>query len=565
MDRPVQIRPSDPGVRFRVDPSGSSVESSGASAPGSRATTVEGGRPDTIFEDDEYANNADNEPGYRNSYYGDEETALITPIERQENDVFLISNRPSFTLSSNSHHVTVVPPTPTESSASAGHALDVIPPTVVQPRLPLIIPPVPRTPPPVPPGAATKPNPLHGSSQSVHGPRERVPRKAVTKDTDIHPKLQTNLPTAPRHADPRQLGQPQDIPHFPPPPAAVHFKQTLPPQTRPQADISVPLVSHAPRKPSVDEAHSKIKTTMAPTKGRSDTLAPILPSSSTSTSSASRAPSPAPTPAPTPTPGHAPRQPSLDSLKNAHERPMGPRRPSSPRHIARQISLDEEMGKFRPTVPPGESAYASPPPNPVAAAPALAAVRGVGIQHAGHDHHVYPKRGYSVEDIVDAMSVSTSMSMSNGSLSPAVPSEESMFLGSHPFSQAERIVRAQHDVHHHRKATSDDVRMMTRVEQGARPSHSASPAPAPHPHPHQHIHRQYSNDNAPGLALGPVNAHPYTYAHRPTLSPPPQAMHDRNSSLESLMSILPGDGRMLYPGPVRAAGYNIHLPPDATE
>lgn len=129
----VHIRPSQPGRRFRVDPSGSTEESN-SSAMISQQSTVEGAIPATIIEDEE-----DGDSTYHASCSGEEEhSSLIRSVDRLDNEVFLISNRPYFSVpsssnshSSNSHHFKIIPPTPTESSRSHGGLSQMILPTMV--------------------------------------------------------------------------------------------------------------------------------------------------------------------------------------------------------------------------------------------------------------------------------------------------------------------------------------------------------------------------------------------------------------------------------------------------
>ncbi|KAG6816846.1 hypothetical protein H0H93_007684, partial [Arthromyces matolae] len=118
--RAVEIRPKQPSSRFRVDSTGASAESSGASPLNTRLGHNMGGDSEDDDADSHY-----------HSLDGNEHEYLISPTERSENHVFLISNRRSFTIStksSNSHHFKVVPPTPTESSSS--HISVVIPPSL---------------------------------------------------------------------------------------------------------------------------------------------------------------------------------------------------------------------------------------------------------------------------------------------------------------------------------------------------------------------------------------------------------------------------------------------------
>ncbi|RDB15614.1 hypothetical protein Hypma_004059 [Hypsizygus marmoreus] len=159
-DRAIQVQTLPPGRRFRVDPSGSSTESTRDSAisdPHSHYGTTEGyaqERPETIFETEE-----DVGPAAR-IHDDDEETSLISPEERSENHVFLITNRGGdFTLESgssntnsrSSHFVKVVPPTPTDSSRNS-NIRPIIPPSqLAGPSRRPVFPPPPKQPAPLPP------------------------------------------------------------------------------------------------------------------------------------------------------------------------------------------------------------------------------------------------------------------------------------------------------------------------------------------------------------------------------------------------------------------------------
>ncbi|KAG6865070.1 hypothetical protein C0991_005345 [Blastosporella zonata] len=296
-DRAVQIRPSNPGVRFRVDPSGSSAESSGASVPNSRSGTAEGGRPDSIVKEDD---DADSE--YRNSFYETEETSLISPVERSENEVFLISNRQSFTISSNSsnsHQVKIVPPTPTDSSRSHGHLSPLVPPPATPLRRPPAIPPPPRIPPPVPPGPhAFRPSRLHGPAMSSQA--QSIP---LTQNTT--PQNPTDLPLlATSSVAPQpQISAPSGPLHYHPPPARVHPTQTT---TPPKLPSDVPTLPPSRRKISMEDD---------------------------------------------------------DHFRHTPRRPMGARLPSSSHHIARQLSLDDGLD---PPIQSGEPInMISLPPRPL--------------------------------------------------------------------------------------------------------------------------------------------------------------------------------------------------------
>ncbi|KAG6909679.1 hypothetical protein DXG01_016086 [Tephrocybe rancida] len=227
-DHPVQIRPLSPGARFRVDASGSSAESGGVNVPDG---TAEGDYRESFLEEDEY-------PGdeYRNSLYGNEETALISPIERAENGVFLISNRPSFTISSNSSHkVKVVPPTPTESFLSHGDNIIPPPPTKPQPRRPPVVPPPPQQPPPQPPGSSVpRFPPLHRPV----GPSRMPPPRDINQNTSHNPPL----------VPPRIL-IPGQIEHVPPPSIAPQAQKTLP-----EVSSNLPSSPHARRKGTLEGA-----------------------------------------------------------------------------------------------------------------------------------------------------------------------------------------------------------------------------------------------------------------------------------------------------------------------
>ncbi|KAG6868198.1 hypothetical protein C0993_006339 [Termitomyces sp. T159_Od127] len=82
------------------------------------------------------------------------------------------------------------------------------------------------------------------------------------------------------------------------------------------------------------------------------------------------------------------------------------------------------------------------------------------------------------------------------------------------------------------------------------------PRPAPPPLTPQHPEGPYARQrshSAPGDDVAAV----------PVLSAP-RRPHAHTLSSESL-ALAPDDSRMLYPGPVRAGGYSVKLPPDATE
>ncbi|KAG6844832.1 hypothetical protein H0H87_003263 [Tephrocybe sp. NHM501043] len=324
IDRAIQVRASKPGVRFRVDPSGSSTESSGSNP---RSNTVEGGVPDTIEEVDDYPDTE-----YCNSLNGNEETSLISPIDRLENDVFLISNRgPSFTISSHSsHQVQIVPPTPTESSHhSQGHL--VVAPSQVQPRHPPAIPPPPRGPPPIPPGPSVpRIDHLHGPRLPSHAEASRT---HTTFDKNAPHQIQTDLPIV-THASSNPRLQPvaQAGPnrrYSPPPPGLPEQPTTS--SRLPSEGISNQYPRH---KASVDED---------------------------------------------------------DRSKHVPRRPMGARLPSSPFHIAHQRSLDDELSKYSPLIHSGDYVYMpSSPPPPQATTPSHQAHHPYVHQRAYSDDMVPP-------------------------------------------------------------------------------------------------------------------------------------------------------------------------------
>ncbi|KAF5385776.1 hypothetical protein D9615_002695 [Tricholomella constricta] len=357
-ERAVQITSQPPGKRFRVDSSNTSSESGGAnSTSNSHPGTAEGGiRPDTIFEEDEYP-----ETEYRNSMYGDEETSLISPVERSENHVFLITGNRSidFTLSSSSnsnsgtsHVVKVVPPTPTESSRLSHNRLTVtIPPPIVKPPLHAKIPPEPREPAPLPP-RFTVPSLQRGPSPSPHPLPQPGPSNAHS-------------------------AQPNGNVSQPPPSGNLHHTP------RPVLQ-DVPPASNVRRQLSQDED-----------------------------------------------------DPLKRNLPLPQARPMGARLPSSPRHAARQLSLDDELNQ--------------------------------------------------------------------NTISPSVQSLESMSFS---------------------------------------PAYSQRPlTPSSH-------RRGYSGDDTPPSQANSLTA--------------PPLMHNRNLSIESIVPSR-GDPVMLFPGPVRAAGYLVSLSEGASE
>ncbi|KAG5640800.1 hypothetical protein DXG03_006964 [Asterophora parasitica] len=281
-DRAVQITSEPPGRRFRVDPSNSSSESGGMSAPTSRSGTVEGDRPETIHEEEEEYP----ETEFRDSLYGDEETSLISPVERYQRDI-LISRTPGvdFTLESgssqsnsrSSYPVKVIPPTPTTNSSRHSQNRVTIkspPPTIVSALLMLPLqprdilhpskkPPRPPQRPSIPPAPSTS-IPIPPDSDAP-GPK-RVP----SPQTSLMPK-----PSNPVHPVP---------PPFPPPTGQ------LPPTPKPVFNHGLLPVTHIQRRPSQDN---------------DDPL-----------------------------------------RRNGTPRPMGARLPSSPRAAVRQLSLDDEVGNL---------------------------------------------------------------------------------------------------------------------------------------------------------------------------------------------------------------------------
>ncbi|KAG5640742.1 hypothetical protein DXG03_007358 [Asterophora parasitica] len=224
-DRAVQITSEPPGRRFRVDPSNSSSESGGISAPTSRSGTVEGDRPETIHEEEEEYP----ETEFRDSLYGDEETSLISPVERYQRDI-LISRTPGvdFTLESgssqsnsrSSYPVKVIPPTPTTNSSrhSQNRVTIKSPPPIIKPPRPPPqrprIPPAPSTSVPLPPGS------------------DAPGLQRVTSPTSLMPK-----PPNPVHAVPSP---------FPPPTGQ------LPHTPKPVLSHGLPPVTHIQRRPSQD-------------------------------------------------------------------------------------------------------------------------------------------------------------------------------------------------------------------------------------------------------------------------------------------------------------------------
>ncbi|KAG6896879.1 hypothetical protein C0992_005504 [Termitomyces sp. T32_za158] len=342
---PVHIRPSKPPRRFRVDPSGS-TEESGSSAMTSQPGTVEGVIPATIEEGDE-----EFESNYH-SYNGeeDEESSLIPDMDRRDNEVFLISKRPTFTLSSNSHssnshHFKIIPPTPTESSRSHGPLSQVIFPvsnvfcssplpltSLQQPRRQIDIPPAPQRPAPVPPRSfPRRPSPLYNQAEpSVYQPS--YGQTLFSKNDLPQAQVVPHPPKSPRSLSPLQGGSQQSTPlsiQTGPP-----LRQTSPvPNTLTNPNV-LPRSGTPPR--------------------------PIFP------------PPPAPSVPPTqltlPKPYNVQRRPSAegtDPLSHSHvpRRPMGARLPSS---HARRPSIDEESSRFGPAVPSGDSIHLMSPPRPSA-------------------------------------------------------------------------------------------------------------------------------------------------------------------------------------------------------
>ncbi|KAG6902505.1 hypothetical protein C0995_015697 [Termitomyces sp. Mi166 len=317
--RPVHIRPKQPGRRFRVDhPSASSTEGSSSSAMNSHSGTVEGTIPDTIFEEDDKSQN-------RDSYYENERESLISHSERYHNEVFLISDRPTFTVSSHSsesHRFRIVPPTPTDSSRSHGHLSQVLTQVVSQPRRPFDIPPAPQLPPPVPPGTFTRrPSPLHDQV----GPSHTQPPQ--------------------HHQIPSSNSQAQSVPQPPHPSQSVSSFQTDP---RDQ-----PLyIQRVPSTPRVSNPFDQNITHADPPQ------APIPPQSGNpSQAGPSQYQPPPPNALPTQStqPRSYPRRPSGDANDPFPRRPMGARLPS---HVTRNKSLDG------PTIPSGESIHITSPSRP---------------------------------------------------------------------------------------------------------------------------------------------------------------------------------------------------------
>ncbi|KAF8233346.1 hypothetical protein L208DRAFT_893021 [Tricholoma matsutake] len=196
-DRAIQVQNKPPRRGFRVDSWDVSVSSGPSDMGHSRRAPTSGvGRSqdhDTILEEDE----------------SDIETTLISPVDRSENSVYLISNQPgNFTFesgssSSNLRSVQVIPPTPDSSYSSA---LQPIREPPSRSRTP--IPPPPTQPAPPPPSSHRAQPQLQRPDAGPVVPRSIPPNVPINRSHSpfIHydsPEGATRNPAYVQHVPPR--------------------------------------------------------------------------------------------------------------------------------------------------------------------------------------------------------------------------------------------------------------------------------------------------------------------------------------------------------------------------
>ncbi|KAH0589706.1 hypothetical protein H2248_005428 [Termitomyces sp. 'cryptogamus'] len=580
-DGAVYIRPSQPGHRFRVDPSGNSSEGSNSSVMHSLPSTVEGAIPETIYEDDE-----DTE----GHHYDNEEESLITHPERLDNEVFLISNgRPDFTISdhsSNSHQFRIVPPTPsTESFRSDGPISQVTLPHLSQ--RPIDIPPAPRLPAPVPPGTSPRrPSPLHVQ----HGP---VRNQSPHHQADFNPFRTKPVPQLPQPVQPGSTSQPVSGLSSKP----LHIETGQPPPQAPDANVppipNIPPHSGTPSQPS---QHQPLASKAVPDQ---------------------QIPGPQSPP--------APRRPSNSNIHQPHRRPMGARRPSSP-HVPHRPSLDEELGKFGPTIPSGDSmnlmsprpptrpltppSPRSPPPRPVhgrtTSSESVGMVPGDNRSRSARrpsSPHVTHRPSLDEEldkfmpfisTTGDFMIPTSPTRLPPRSLTPPSPHPYQLsFSGEGVFAP---VSPPPHPTHgrtaspesmaiplpgpmHGWTASSESVVM---TPGGHRPIDARRPS-SPHVRHWPSLDEEFgkfgptipsgesmilTSPTRPPRPLTPLSPHAHQLSlpgEDMSLAPvlhPPRPTRGRTASSENVV-MAPADNRFLYPGPVRAVGVN--LPLGATE